>query len=79
MEWLHIEAKHVEKLNIYKAIEQAKRDAGSGKMPVVIMRKNGEEALLVIPMTEMVEFARKIADHVDMIMHYRLEEMAKEA
>jgi len=62
MEWLHIEAKHVEKLNIYKAMEQAKRDAGEGKIPTVFMRKNGEEMLVVLPARYIFGFAVKLVE-----------------
>ena len=52
---LHIEAKHVERLNIYDAMEQAKRDAAAGavtsdecKLPVVIHKKNNHETLVTM-------------------------------
>ena len=37
---IHCEVKRVEKLNIYDAIEQAKRDAKNGDLPAVFHRKN---------------------------------------
>lgn len=37
---IHIECKRVEKLNIYDAIAQAKRDAKNGDKPTVFHRKN---------------------------------------
>lgn len=40
---LHIEVKRVEQLNIEKALEQSRRDARDGEIPVVIHRKNGED------------------------------------
>lgn len=40
---LHIECKRVERLNLTDAMDQAKRDARSGEMPVVMHRKNHEE------------------------------------
>ena len=68
MEWLHIEAKHVEKLNIYKAMEQSKRDAGEGKIPTVFMRKNGEEMLVVLPARYIFGFAVNLVEHfIEMI------------
>ena len=52
---LHIEAKHVERLNIYDAMEQAKRDAAAGavtsgecKLPVVFHKKNNHEILVTM-------------------------------
>ena len=73
MEWLHIEAKHVEKLNIYKAMEQAKRDAGKGKIPTVFMRKNGEEMLVVLPAREIGGFAIKFAERFQEMIQERAE------
>lgn len=37
---LHFECKHVEALNVYKAIDQAIRDCQPGKFPVVAHKKN---------------------------------------
>ena len=37
---IHCEVKRVEKLNLYNAIEQAKRDAKNGDLPAVFHRKN---------------------------------------
>lgn len=40
---IHIECKRVENINIYKAMEQAKRDAREGEAPMVFFRRNGGE------------------------------------
>lgn len=40
---LHIECKRVEKLNLDAAMEQSKRDAREGEIPVVIHRKSRQE------------------------------------
>ena len=37
---IHCEVKRVEKLNIYNAMEQAKRDAKNNNIPTVFHRKN---------------------------------------
>lgn len=37
---IHIEAKHVEKLNLYEAIKQAERDANHDEFPCVFHRRN---------------------------------------
>lgn len=37
---IHIECKRVEQLNLYKAMDQAKRDAKNGDKPAVFHRKN---------------------------------------
>jgi len=46
---IHIEAKHVEKLNIYDAVNQAKRDsANSDDIPIVFHKKNNHEILVTM-------------------------------
>lgn len=42
----HLEVKSVEHLNIYEAMEQSKRDAREGEIPVVIFKKNNKEILV---------------------------------
>lgn len=37
---IHIEAKHNERLNLYDAMAQSKRDAKKGEIPIVIHKKN---------------------------------------
>ena len=43
LEYIHIECKRVEQLNIDKAMEQAIRDAKTGQMPAVFHRKNNKK------------------------------------
>ena len=43
---VHCECKHVERLNIHEAMDQAKRDAKDGTMPVVFHKKNNHEILV---------------------------------
>lgn len=43
LDYIHIECKRVEKLNIDEALKQSKRDAKNNQMPVVFHRKNGEK------------------------------------
>ena len=40
---LHLECKRVEKLNLDAAMEQSRRDARDGEIPVVVHRKNRQE------------------------------------
>lgn len=47
---IHIEAKAVERLNIYDAISQAKRDAREGELPAVFHKKNNCEILVTMPL-----------------------------
>lgn len=43
---IHIEAKHQEKLYPYDWMEQSKRDAKEGEIPIVIFKKNRQEVLV---------------------------------
>ena len=43
---IHIEAKHQEKMQLYDCINQAKRDAKDGLLPVVFHKKNNCEILV---------------------------------
>ena len=45
---IHIEAKHVERLNLYDAMAQSIRDASPDELPVVIHRRNREESLVTM-------------------------------
>lgn len=45
---IHFEVKYCESLAIYGALEQAKRDAGDYKLPVVAHRKNNRDWLVIM-------------------------------
>ena len=58
IEGLHIECKHVEKLNLYSAYHQAVRDStanGNGNIPVVIHKRNREETLVTLSLDNFVQ------------------------
>ena len=57
---LHIEAKAVENLNLYKAMEQAQKDAKWGDIPSVWHKKNGKEVLVTITAKDFLELMDKI-------------------
>lgn len=44
----HIEAKNVEALNIWKALEQSERDAGADEMPIVIFKRNRSKVYVAL-------------------------------
>lgn len=46
---IHTEVKFVEKLNLHSAMEQSKRDAGEGEMPIVAHKRSREEWLITMP------------------------------
>ena len=45
---VHIECKRVERLNVYEAMAQARRDARPGETPVVMHRKNRQPWLVTM-------------------------------
>ena len=52
---IHCEVKRVEKLNIYDAIDQAKRDAKNGDKPAVFHRKNRCNWLVTMELDRFLE------------------------
>jgi Holliday junction resolvase len=59
---IHIECKRTEKLNLYEAVNQAKRDsAGKGELPVVFHRRNNCEWLAVMPLEDFIRLYREYA------------------
>lgn len=62
---IHIECKRVEKLNIYDAIDQAKRDCDSNQLPfgfdlpAVFHRKNNHEWLVTMTLEHWNEMYRE--------------------
>ena len=52
---IHIECKRQERLNVYDAIDQAKRDAKNGDMPTVFHRKNRCNWLVTMELDEFME------------------------
>ena len=55
---VHIEVKRVERLNIYDAIAQARRD-GESKVPIVAHRKNNSEWLITMTAGEWFKLYRE--------------------
>lgn len=49
---IHIEAKAVERLNIYDAVNQSKRDAKEGELPAVFHKKNNAEILVTMTLDD---------------------------
>lgn len=49
---IHIEVKRREKLNIYEAVDQSKRDRKPDELPAVFHRKNHCEWLVTMPLDE---------------------------
>ena len=60
--FIHCEAKHVERLNIYEAMAQAKRDAkanGKGALPAVFHKKNNCEILVTMEFDAFMQIYRE--------------------
>ena len=55
---IHFEAKRCERLNLYDAIAQARRDAGD-KLPIVAHRKNACEWLAILPLVDLLAILRE--------------------
>ena len=65
---VHVEAKRVEALNLYAAIEQAHNDA-SGKIPLVWHRRNGKPSVVIIETQNLLRLAREIVDSHERCEH----------
>jgi Holliday junction resolvase len=56
---VHIECKRVERLNLYDAVSQAKKDRREREKPAVMHRKNNSEWLVTMPLTDWIELYRE--------------------
>ena len=56
---IHVEAKRVEALQLYAAIEQATSDA-DGKVPIVWHRRNGKPSVVIVETSRLLELAREV-------------------
>ena len=56
---IHIECKRVERLNLYDAMEQAKRDAKNGDAPTVFHRKNRSNWLVTMELDDFMKLYKE--------------------
>lgn len=56
---IHIECKRNERLNVYEAIDQAKRDALFSEFPTVMWRKNNHEWLVTMRLSDWIALYRE--------------------
>lgn len=56
---IHIECKRAERLNLSKAMSQSIRDCSNGNIPVVMHRKNREDWLVTMQLSQWVEFYKE--------------------
>lgn len=55
LDYIHIEVKRTERLNLYDALNQAIRDSGGKKLPVVFHRRNNEKWVAIMRMEDWME------------------------
>ena len=60
---IHIEAKDVQALNIWKALEQSERDAGEDEIPVVVFKRNYSKVYVALQFDDFVELWQKGQDN----------------
>lgn len=65
LDHIHIEAKAVEKLNIYDAVEQSKNDARPDEIPVVIHKKNRKNILVTMEFDEFMKMYKEFEKGVN--------------
>ena len=61
---IHIEAKRVEKLNLYDAMAQAIHDAKQGELPAVFHRKNHCEWLVSMRLSDWIKLYKEYFETV---------------
>ena len=61
---VHIECKRTEHFQLYKAMEQATRDADGKKIPVVCHRRNRGEWLAVVKLEDLPQLAKILNDQL---------------
>ena len=67
--FLHIEAKHQERMQLYDWIEQAKRDAiagNEGRLPAVFHKKNNAEILVTMTFDDFMEIYKEYEASMDL-------------
>lgn len=57
---VHLECKRVEAGNLYTWLEQAKRDAAEGSIPVVAHRRNRKEWVAILPLDDFLKLMKRI-------------------
>lgn len=57
--YLHVEVKRTEALRLYDAVDQAKRDAKEGEIPIVAHRKNNCDWVIILPAEGFFEIYRE--------------------
>jgi hypothetical protein len=62
---IHVEAKRTEKLTLWPAVEQARADAPTGKVPIVWHRPNRRGSVVIVETARLLELARELVRAAD--------------
>ena len=62
---IHVEAKRTEKLTLWPAVEQARGDAPTGKVPIVWHRPNRRGSVVIVETARLLELARELVRAAD--------------
>ena len=62
LDGIHIEAKAVEHLNLYAAIEQSINDKREGETPVVVHKKNNKPILVTMLFEDWIDMYKRAGD-----------------
>lgn len=71
---LHIECKRTERLQLYQAMSQAKRDAKENKIPVVMHRRNHCDWVAILEIDDFMDIYREYEASMDIEERMRKEE-----
>ena len=59
MPGIHIEAKAVERLNLWNALAQSERDAGADEIPTVVFKRNYGKDYIALPFEDFLKIFTK--------------------
>ena len=62
---IHIEAKAVEKLNLWNALAQSERDAGENEIPIVVFKRNRSKDYVALSLQNFIEIFKKGEQNTD--------------
>jgi hypothetical protein len=61
---LHVEVKRCEALQLYAALDQAKRDAPEGVPAIVCHRRNGRKWVAILEIDSLADVAQIVSNHI---------------
>lgn len=63
LEGVHFEVKRTERFRMWDAMSQATLDAGVDDVPVVLHRKNNEQWVAIVPLSQLKKLSERIVNH----------------